>query len=358
MRKHFILIPIFTAFYLTSPHSYAEKTTQIATITNAEVIERTPPKYPITAVKKGREGWAVLSFVIDKEGNVSNVVADDFAGDKRFVSASIAAMKKWKYSPAMENGKPVEQCKNSVQMDFRLSGHSDTNKVSRKFYRIYKSAQKAFAQNDLEKAKEYIETIDTLKNLRFSDVVYGELLKAEYAKRLGDKKAQFRYLVKASAGSSSVFPDNIVYNLSVERLTLAIELNLLDSALSSLKYIMKLKKAQPELAYYQGLEKKINAFISSDKDLVVEGELNDNYSWRYPLVRHQFSILPISGEIDKLDIRCANKRHLFTIGDEKTWSIPKKWQKCFVFVYGDKNAEFKLIEHASKDMATTAINAD
>ncbi len=350
--------PLVTSLCLLPLLTYAEKTTQIATITDAEVIERIAPKYPITAVKKGREGWAILSFVIDKEGNVSDIVADDFAGDKRFVSASIAAMKKWKYSPAIENGKPVEQCKNSVQMDFRLSDHSDTNKVSRKFYRIYKAAQQAFAQNDLEKAKEYIDTIDTLKNLRFSDVVYGELLKAEYAKRLGDKKAQFRYLVKASAGSSSVFPDNIVYNLSVERLQLAIELNLLDSALSSLNYIMKLKKAQPELAYYQDLEQKIKAFIQSDNDLIVEGELNDNYSWRYPLVRHQFSIVPISGEIDKLDIRCANKRHLFTIGDEKTWSIPKKWQKCSVFVYGDKKATFTLIEHGLTENQVTQTPAD
>ncbi len=358
MRKHFVLLLPFIIFSLTSLHAYAEKTIQIAAITNAEVINRVPPKYPVTAVKKGREGWAVLSFVIDKEGNVSNIVADDFAGDKRFVTASIAAMKKWKYTPAMENGKPVEQCKNSVQMDFRLSGNNDTNKVSRNFFRLYKSIQKAFAQNNLEKVKDYIEKINTLKNLRFSDVVYSELVKAEYAKRLGDKKAQFRYLIKASAGSSSVFPDEIVYNLSVERLKLAIEFNLLDSALSSLKYIMKLKKAQPELAYYQSLEKKIKAFISSDKDLVVEGELNNNYSWRYPLVRHQFSIVPVSGEIDKLDIRCANKRHLFKLGDEKTWTIPKKWQKCSVFVYGDKNAKFKVIEHASKSIAATAINAD
>lgn len=45
------------------------------------------------------------------------MLVNEASGSAEFAKASRIAVEKWKYKPAFENGKPVQQCVNSVQMD-------------------------------------------------------------------------------------------------------------------------------------------------------------------------------------------------------------------------------------------------
>ena len=94
----------------------------ISDIQPAKVLERVVPKYPIDAAKSGSEGWVRMSYVIDTEGEVKDVVVEDFLGSLKFKRAAVRAIKKWEFSPALKDGKPTEICHNSVLMDFLLEG--------------------------------------------------------------------------------------------------------------------------------------------------------------------------------------------------------------------------------------------
>lgn len=90
-----------------------------------EDIEPTPlfraePEYPMSYARKGREGWAILSFNINPTGFVTNIEPLETEGGKKFAKESIAALEKWRYAPKFENGVPVVAENLKVRLDFKL----------------------------------------------------------------------------------------------------------------------------------------------------------------------------------------------------------------------------------------------
>jgi protein TonB len=63
------------------------------------------PAYPEDARSAGLEGDVFLKIVINEDGSVGDIEVKK--GDEPFVSAAIAAVKTWKYSPALLDGKPI-----------------------------------------------------------------------------------------------------------------------------------------------------------------------------------------------------------------------------------------------------------
>ena len=123
----------------TSTNNANNLSKHLSTIIAPEPITRVEPKYPIQAARDGREGWAILSFVINEDGKVEDVIVKESSGSKDITKASIKSVKKWRYKPAMENGKAIQQCVNTVQLDFRMGkpggGDKGTMGVSKRFKR-------------------------------------------------------------------------------------------------------------------------------------------------------------------------------------------------------------------------------
>lgn len=85
-----------------------------------EPLYRKNPEYPMSYARRGREGWAKVSFDISEQGFVENIAVIETYGGDQFGSASIDAVKHWRYAPKFENGKPVVAKEVTVQMDFQL----------------------------------------------------------------------------------------------------------------------------------------------------------------------------------------------------------------------------------------------
>lgn len=83
-------------------------------------IVRIEPQYPRKAAIQGAEGWVLLKFDITSAGTVSNVSVLDAKPKRLFDMAAKRALLKWKYKPAVEDGKPVAKLGEKVQLDFKL----------------------------------------------------------------------------------------------------------------------------------------------------------------------------------------------------------------------------------------------
>ena len=87
---------------------------------DATPIVRIEPKYPVKAAREGKEGWVKMRFTIAKDGSTKDIEVIDAQPPRLFDSEAKRALSKWKYSPKMEGGKPLEQPGIVVQLDFKM----------------------------------------------------------------------------------------------------------------------------------------------------------------------------------------------------------------------------------------------
>jgi len=132
MKKYYI-ISVLPLALLHNSAAAVKLSKHLSSSTEPTPKVRINPKYPVSAARDRREGWATFSFIIEKYGSVSNVITKETSGSKDITLAAKKAVLKWQYQPAMENGKPIQQCVNSVQLDFRM--HTDGARGATKRFR-------------------------------------------------------------------------------------------------------------------------------------------------------------------------------------------------------------------------------
>ena len=75
-------------------------------VANGLLRHKVDPEYPSGARAQHVQGDVVLTVIIDKSGNISELKVE--SGDPVLTSASVKAVKQWKYRPYLLNGEPVE----------------------------------------------------------------------------------------------------------------------------------------------------------------------------------------------------------------------------------------------------------
>lgn len=334
----------FTAILTTTifPSQAENISKHITTIVQPEPIKRVHPRYPIRAAKNGREGWAKVSFVIEKDGSVSNVLVNETSGSAEFANASKRAVSKWKYKPAFENGKPVQQCVNSVQMDFRMNRDGGEKGVSYKFLSKYKKAQASLEKKEFDNVELLLEQMTALKQRHLSENNYLHYLGANYQKALGNKQEEQFHLKQIQMRT---LPDNLKLSVLNRKFLSELSRSQFSDAHSTYLELTKLSIAKPYMKNYKELIDEMDDIIGSNENIIISANIKGKDYWSYKLVRNEFSFVNIDGELDTLDIRCANKRHVYTVEENNTWKIPKAWKHCRIYVYGDEDTQFSLVEH-------------
>ncbi|MCJ8294253.1 MAG: energy transducer TonB [Colwellia sp.] len=321
----------------------------LSTIIAPEPIKRVEPKYPIKAARDGREGWTILSFVINEEGKVEDVIVKESSGSKDITKASIKSVKKWRYKPAMENGKAIQQCVNTVQLDFRMGkpggGDKGTMGVSKRFKRKYKKARQAYEDKDYDELEKQLASMKENKYRHLSENNYMHLLAADYANVRDEKEQQLYHLIRVRM--SRLSNDKQKLSLLYQKFNLQVELNKFQAAHRTYEKLIKLPSAKPYLSQFSETMAKVESAISGDKNLVISADIKEDF-WSAELVRKEFSLIDVEGSLHTLDVRCANKRHVYTIGENSTWKLPTSWENCSIYVFGEPNTQFKLIEHPLK----------
>lgn len=69
-------------------------------------IVRVLPRYPSRALSRGIEGWVLMEFAINELGLAVNAVVIESEPPGIFDRAALSAVKRWKYRPMIEDGRP------------------------------------------------------------------------------------------------------------------------------------------------------------------------------------------------------------------------------------------------------------
>lgn len=83
-------------------------------------VARVQPEYPVNALRSREEGSVVLRVHVDASGQPTDVSIVRRSGSRDLDRAAQAAVRKWRFNPAMKNGQPVASTA-QVPIDFRLA---------------------------------------------------------------------------------------------------------------------------------------------------------------------------------------------------------------------------------------------
>lgn len=336
---------------LTSTITFAEETAHssklLESIIRAEPLKRVAPKYPSQAQRRGHEGWVKVSYVIEPDGSVSNAFVVDSSGLKSFEKSTLKAVRKWQFTPATENGKPIQQCVNNLQMDYTMQSNGKAPGVTGKFRRKYKEILALFDAKDFQKAGQQLEQMGEGKRFTlYEDKLYWQL-QGYYHQHLGDEKnALFNF--RRSSYKIANMPDEAYLSILDNIFVLELKQNLMADALKTFAKIEKADNNEDSLKRLKPYQQKIQALVDSERVISVPTTIGQRGFARYNLARNHFELSQIQGEVDKIKVFCDNKQNTFSYAADSSWTIPKSWGSCSLYVYGKNETAFNIVEHPKK----------
>lgn len=81
-------------------------------------LVRVEPRYPARALRRGKEGYVILSFTINSAGRVEDIQVVEAQPENWFEEEAVRALRKWKYRPMRVDGQPVAQPGQTIKLDF------------------------------------------------------------------------------------------------------------------------------------------------------------------------------------------------------------------------------------------------
>ncbi len=133
-------------------------------ISRAKPIERVAPDYPRYLLQARLSGEVEVSFVVNVEGRVTEVVTDS-STHPAFEDSALRAVKAWRFSPAVQNGIPIStHCVQSLVFTPTDEAHMGFNVPTPKSF--HKGLPEEFQYETAPKLKHIATPVYPLEDLK------------------------------------------------------------------------------------------------------------------------------------------------------------------------------------------------
>ena len=347
-----LLLPVIT---IAEDEEPVPKTTVVSgKFKPPEPIKRTNPDYPKEALISAKEGWVILSYTIATDGTVIEPMIEDSSGNEKMERASLRAVKNWEYSPAMENGIPVEQSMTKLRLVFHLG--KDSIKGARGlFISKYRKISKLIEERKLDEAEPLLTELQYGEKQNLYEDAWFWWLRYVYLDAQGsvDNEEKENCLTKAIGYEVDYLPPDIfvaatqaLYKLYVETTDLGYAIETYERLLNS-KTAKRSRYYKDALAAMEAHVQKLRELIAVNNILNYKARIGDHDYWTHPLIRRSFSIDGINGIVKLVDIRCTNHTERYPLSETNTWELPDEWGECTLYVKGDQGTTFNFYEFHS-----------
>jgi len=158
------------------------------TATRSPVLQQ-QPEFPVSELRRGNEGWVIVSYGIDDEGNVVDARVTDSSGRDAFEHAALDAVQGWKYAPGAPSA-------TSAQVNFVFERR--VAKVSKSFFRKLKHIHESVELGQLDEASAAIRIMRRKGTPSAFENAYLLIAAGRLAGASGDLEGQIEYFRKAA----------------------------------------------------------------------------------------------------------------------------------------------------------------
>jgi TonB family protein len=305
----------------------------------------------------------VVSYVISVTGDVIEPMIEDSSGSADFEAAAMRAAERWKYTPAMSNGQPVEQAMVKTRMVFQLDNGEKAASAS--FVRKYREVVRVVSAGDFQAAEPLIAELELSERKNLYEAAWFSLLKYAYldGTKSTDTDARIESLQRA-IGYEEVYltPDQFVSAASrlVAEHARAGDLSAAIRMFERLRDEREARRSdnyETVIASLTPAYERLQEIVRGEEVLVMNAEVGGFEYWVHDLLRRSFSVSDVNGRVDTVDVRCERgTRRYKQIPAEATWTIPPSWGACGVYIRGEPGTTFTFHEYPASDATVAPVD--
>jgi hypothetical protein len=163
-----------------------------------------------------------------------------------------------------------------------------------------------------------LEQLFAIKKRHLSESNYLHSLAASYAKVTNNDKLELFHLNRIYLGNNDLTPPPQKLATLNDIFKLQVSLSKFKDAHSTYLTLTELEVAKPHMPHFDKIMNKVDTLIAGPENIVVDANIDEKSYWQHQLLRNEFSLIEIQGALNKLDVRCSNKRHLYTVKENNT----------------------------------------
>jgi hypothetical protein len=345
--RHFVLLCVLIA--LSARANSAEEPAidrgDIRGGQKAVLLKDHKPNFPASQINLGGEGWTVLYYNIDEQGQPVDIVPTEFAGPRKFVDTAIESLQHWRYKPATSAGVPVPQFGNQVLYRFMLGNAERT--IGKQRLELSKTIQNHTATGQLDAAREALDQAFA-SNLNVYEIAMFNVLRADLARVQKNFSEEILYLQRARRAGDML--SNQANRAILARIFIAAaRAQDVDTGIETFRQLEKTKSQIKEWPKYEDVYKQLVELRDSQRSLAIQGVILDDGigpvgTWAKELRRHAFEFDTPKGNFSKFELRCDQKFFTAKVDEGRSWQVPPSWGDCMLLVFGDVGASFTLVE--------------
>lgn len=310
----------------------------------------TQAEFPESDGADQSEGWVRVGFTINDEGETKDIVTLDRIGSQAIARAARLAVARWKYKPATQDGKPVEQYGNVAEMLFRWQNVGNTavhDEVVAKFDEA----------RGLIGSSKYAEGIAILRQTFQMPLTLYEQAKVSFAlafayERTKDTKRALTHVRHALIENGTFLEKQVVPAARRMRMRLeAANGNLIHAACAPpLPAQDSFDPTGADLRDTATVIADAKGRLSAPAPLTLTATLladtagDDSGIWEHTLSRAKFRFAAPESGVKEFRVNCTREVTTGDVNDSAEWTVPKDAGPCTLRVYGDIGASFKLTE--------------
>jgi hypothetical protein len=333
--------------------------------------------YPGKAVSANRSGAVELLYIVDISGRATEIVVGSFTNEM-FIKQAIKAVKKYHYTPALRNGKPVPSFIKNV---FTFTGRYLNSKLVNQFDKKYDLFNQQFLKSEpeLDVLKKHLKKMNGVRQanpamqgvLNYVEMIFAEKylpldnqIEAAYAadiyrlgglsmqKKLEVKRKLISWLVEAGRYADA---SDLIKSLKIQQfapMVIGGKEAQFEAMMSSVGYLNEFKSSIKHLRKLVDLDNgpfaqtlnEIEEIKRSKQPFANKLEISQRGYVLRGLLHDRFTIDQVEGAINELIFRCTTKFYRMPFSQNQDYQVPKSWGECNLQVTGIAGTEARLLE--------------
>jgi len=301
--------------------------------------------YPNFAVSRGQEGWVELNFMVDPEGKAYEISVGDNVGDDAFIEMAIAHLEDTEFRPARMGDEIVSGSSRMLYAFFLKSGSDGARRSFVTRYRRFSQDLNEGSQADALSELQQLERED-VRNLY--EYAYLSFARYHYAARYGSLFEQMQHLKRALVekrgdsqndtylGEQTLRARRQLFQLQVRNAYYA-------EALDTLEW-MESAGDEEGVDRLRPVAEQLETLRNNDQSFEVAGTIKTNGYWGIKLLKNEFQLDDVSGDIRELKLRCQGSFVFFEFEPETKYNISSRAGRCSLELTGDPDTTFTLVQ--------------